>query len=257
MSNDQRIPASLLDLLKMNLLDSSHLEAIDIISNNILYRISIPGKYAIDIWKKLRHGVGLSGYWPIIIGGGDSINDIFEMLEEEDNYDPEVTIKKAAAINIQAWINDAMEDEEYSDMPEVPHGPWPDNVRPSSEFTVHTEILSGNPHETVDIVFIPTTRPWEAAAYFNYGTWNECPNSDVHVAFAQSWYERYGAEPIGFTNSTIEFIVERPPVTKDDALALALEKYAYCYDIVEQGTETIERLAAVLLNGTSWYFWWD
>jgi hypothetical protein len=35
------------------------------------------------------------------------------------------------------------------------------------------------------------------------------------------------------------------------------EHYAYAPDIVDQGTETIDALAAGLLGGTAWYFWWD
>ncbi|WP_414650247.1 DUF4253 domain-containing protein, partial [Duganella sp.] len=34
-------------------------------------------------------------------------------------------------------------------------------------------------------------------------------------------------------------------------------QYLYCADIVDQGTESIEALAATLLNARVWYFWWD
>jgi hypothetical protein len=40
-------------------------------------------------------------------------------------------------------------------------------------------------------------------------------------------------------------------------ILLAKEQYAYCADIVEQGVGTIEALAATLLNGHIWFFWWD
>lgn len=33
--------------------------------------------------------------------------------------------------------------------------------------------------------------------------------------------------------------------------------YALCADIVDQGTESIEALAAQLLVSNSWFFWWD
>jgi hypothetical protein len=31
----------------------------------------------------------------------------------------------------------------------------------------------------------------------------------------------------------------------------------YCEDVVLQGTLTLERLAATLLHGRVWFFWWD
>ena len=40
-------------------------------------------------------------------------------------------------------------------------------------------------------------------------------------------------------------------------LDLALEQYAYCNDIVDQGVETVGRLADGLMKSHNWYFWWD
>jgi len=42
-----------------------------------------------------------------------------------------------------------------------------------------------------------------------------------------------------------------------DQRSLAREQYAYCNDLVDQGTESVAALAAGLLDGTVWYFWWD
>ena len=40
-------------------------------------------------------------------------------------------------------------------------------------------------------------------------------------------------------------------------MALALEQYAFCPDIVEQGCGTIGYLADTLAKSNKWYFWWD
>ena len=50
------------------------------------------------------------------------------------------------------------------------------------------------------------------------------------------------------THDTIELHVARPPRTRDDALALAYEQYAYCPDIVDQRAVTLDALAAGLVN---------
>ena len=43
----------------------------------------------------------------------------------------------------------------------------------------------------------------------------------------------------------------------EQALDLALEQYAYCSDIVDQGVEPVGRLADGLAKSSYWYFWWD
>jgi len=52
-------------------------------------------------------------------------------------------------------------------------------------------------------------------------------------------------------------LVDKPPHSQTEALALANEHFAYCEDIVTQGVGTIEGLAATLLEGKTWFFWWD
>jgi Domain of unknown function (DUF4253) len=58
-------------------------------------------------------------------------------------------------------------------------------------------------------------------------------------------------------HDTLELRVSRLPQTRGTALALAQEQFAYCPDVIEQGRETFEALAAQLLKSTIWSFWWD
>ena len=71
------------------------------------------------------------------------------------------------------------------------------------------------------------------------------------------WSELWGAEPVGIAADTVEMLVARPPTSRDDALALANEQFAYCEGIVTQGVGTVEALAATLVDGRTWFFWWD
>ncbi len=71
------------------------------------------------------------------------------------------------------------------------------------------------------------------------------------------WAEVYGAEPLGMAHDRVEMTIRRPPRDRARALDAALEQYAYCNDIVDQGTETLGALAANLVEGSAWYFWWD
>ena len=43
----------------------------------------------------------------------------------------------------------------------------------------------------------------------------------------------------------------------EDVEKLAEALYEFCPDVVDQGTETVEALAAEIENSNSFYFWWD
>lgn len=51
--------------------------------------------------------------------------------------------------------------------------------------------------------------------------------------------------------------VARKPVARSEAIELARVQYAYCNDIVDQGTESLSSLAAELMAHDWWFFWWD
>ena len=107
------------------------------------------------------------------------------------------------------------------------------------------------------IILVPTRTSSNIPALIKYGNWNSCPSPAVHVALMRSWNMRFGTELMTLTRDTIEMIVERPPIDRGEAIELAKEHYLYCPDTIEQGFGTIDRLAASLLNGRIWHFWWD
>jgi hypothetical protein len=48
-----------------------------------------------------------------------------------------------------------------------------------------------------------------------------------------------------------------PVPDRDLAFKVALEQYAYAPDIVDQGTQTIDKLGAEIWGSHYWFFWWD
>ena len=111
--------------------------------------------------------------------------------------------------------------------------------------------------DDVILVKVPTTKPYEVLAYFGMGGYNECPFPAEQVAVAKYWYEKYGAVPAAITYDEIEFYVEKPVQTLEEAKKLAIEQYAFCYDLVEQCCGTFEKLVDGLYKNIQWYFWWD
>lgn len=140
-------------------------------------------------------------------------------------------------------------------------GAWPEDAEPHSYFSIPYEWTGDykklKPLKAVHVALVPTRNSWEAPAYLKFGGWNDCPNPEERVAALKYWYEQYGAQVVGITHDVVELGVTRPPAERMAALVLALEHYAYCYDLVDQGTDSISELAATLLDASVWYFWWD
>ena len=142
---------------------------------------------------------------------------------------------------------------------EPPSGPWSATPLPVNHELTSLRGFRGDRDFFPEIVvaLVPTTDPTSLAPHLRYGDWNDCPSPAVHAAMARRWSQAYGATPVVFAGDVVEYRVARPVATQEQAIELALEQYAYCPDIVLQGTETVERLAAEILVAQYWFFWWD
>ena len=105
---------------------------------------------------------------------------------------------------------------------------------------------------------IPVKNPWEVFAYLPFGGWNECPDTAELMAIARYWLEQHGAVPAAITHDVLECALPAP-VPADQAMELAMEQYAFCPDVVDQGPEdaSIGWLADTLRQSDKWFFWWD
>jgi hypothetical protein len=136
-------------------------------------------------------------------------------------------------------------------------GEWPTQPMGAPQLSVAIETPTGAPLNKVQLVILPTDDWTTIPAYLNWGNWNACPAPEYHVAALRSWRDRFGAELIGLSHDVMNVRVKKRPESREAALDLAREQYAYCSDIVDQGVETLNALAAVLMESDWWYFWWD
>lgn len=83
------------------------------------------------------------------------------------------------------------------------------------------------------------------------------PPAQTHAALWKRWLDKYQAQVICIDHGTVEFTVNHPPITWEQALILAKEHYYYCGDILAQWAWSLNNLAQILLNSRVWYFWWD
>ena len=233
--------------------------------------VTVPGGQALAEWEKLKkRGSG----WPVIIGNDEALGRVLEGYSIDDPSvfpmpadaayqlpaprSVEEILAAADKIDVPAELQ-RLFDEEYGDDPfELPEGEWPALGEASRmTLTVDRDIMTGKPFERTHILIVPTDDPTQVPAFLRWGGWNACPAPEVHVAAHRRWRAQYGAEIVGISSDVINMRVARRPATREEALALAREQYLYCSDIVLQGTETLEPLAAGLMESDWWYFWWD
>ena len=213
--------------------------------------IRVPGAEALSNLAALR----LRGdVYPVLLGNAENIEILlenYEFLEEST----EELLGAAEEIDPDEWFSTRLDaDPEYY---EEERGEWPEDVQPDSTILGHIDLISGEPHPEVAIALVPSDAAWKVPCHLKFGGWNECPFPAEHSALMKRWQEKYGAEVVTISHDTVEMQVRRPPETREEAMALAREQFIYCADIVSQGTQTIEALAASLIKAPTWFFWWD
>jgi hypothetical protein len=211
----------------------------------------VPGARPLDELARLR---AVADGIPVILGDAESCERMAMQLGGTERSAAEL-VEAALAIDVPDWLQqlEGGDPNRYAIEPAV----WPEGVRPADALVAHTDVLHGRPLPEVLLAVIPVAAAWMVPCHLQFGGWNDCPPPEVHAALLRYWGGRHGAQLVSMAGDVVELMVSRPPTTREAALALAREQYLYCTDIVDQGVGSIEALAATLLGGSVWYFWWD
>ncbi|WP_339001155.1 DUF4253 domain-containing protein [Fusobacterium animalis] len=200
------------------------------------------------------------GFTPVFLVLDDVLLEKFELDMEDENTDNIMDIVKS---NLEKYKNiNAVEflkksqDENTEDYFTEKDYKFDNKEKYNLELSTLFD-YEGNFKDNVILVKVPIKNPYEVLGYFGMGGYNDCPLPAEQIAVAKYWYEKYGAVPAVITYDEIEFYVEKPVKTLEEAKKLAVEHYAFCYDIVEQCYGTFERLVDGLYKNIQWYFWWD
>lgn len=196
----------------------------------------------------------MGGYTPVIL----VVNDILtEQLSEAYENQYREKLPGIALPDAQKWFTDTL-----SDMKESYGEYWEQITADTGHTGGKIDRLSGfvdfgtRRAEEVIIAKIPTADPWEVFAWIPFGGWNECPDPETMMAVSKYWYERYGAIPAVISHDVLEFAAQ-PVRDRSAAVGLALEQYAFCSDIIDQGFQELCVLADTLMKSSVWSFWWD
>jgi hypothetical protein len=259
------ISSHLLDMLNRYSTETPLLRSLADTPEQMRYFVTDGGR-AIECWRSLRSITNQTGLSPVILGSDKEFGPLVEGLlrNYKRNVDVASILKEANGIDAQAWLREELAKNDVEDEPwdttegeSALRGEWPEDITPEAMFVLPFDGLKRMPYDKVMIGLIPTPISWHLPAYLRFGAYNSCPSPAEHVSVLRRWCDQFDAEIVGISRDVIEAQVGSPPTDRDRAIALAYEQFAYCPDIVDQGVGTLDALAATLLNGTVWYFWWD
>jgi hypothetical protein len=244
------------------------------------FTLNVDGAKAISFWERLRSLTEHSGFWPLIVGEDEHLNALKDNYEMElddvlaqkggsGEFAPEGTgqgrsinelIARGEGLDLEGWFESRITgDPKYSQCDE---GVWPVDLPSRStralSLTHRYNFTTGveKPLPRVLLLLLPVTVPWHVPALVRLGGWGQCPQTEVHVAVAKHWYQRYGAEIIVATNNIIELWISKPLKTRDQSLKVAREQFIYCNDLIDRRFGTLSELASNLLDAPYWSFWW-
>lgn len=219
--------------------------------------LCIAGENALDLLDSHRRNFPNSGKYPFLIGDSEELERVKEAMEYNEES-PDEIIETSSHIDLKQWMNARrVEAEEFGLNPEDTLGAWTGSSEEKGSICLHKKDHYGKILPEVYLGIAEIKAPWQLPATLKYGGWNDCPNAEVHCAFFRKWQTEFGAQITGVSGAIIECTVLNPPLDRETAIELAWEQYWYCADIVEQGCESINNLAATLLNSPYWFFWWD
>lgn len=78
--------------------------------------------------------------------------------------------------------------------------------------------------------------------------------NDSLISIIKTFDKKYSLELIGASGDWCEFIIHKEPISW---IQFAKEVYKVCPDVVDQGADTVEALAAEMKRTKRLYFWWD
>lgn len=192
------------------------------------------------------------GYTAVFLTIDDYLLKAFEITMKDENTDNMMDIynknlERAKSINPNDLFNKFLKqniDESFTEADFKFDDSIKNNLKFSTVFD-RNEILKNN----VILVKVPTKKPYEVLAYFGMGS--------EGIATVKYWYEKYGAVPAAITYDEIEFYVERPVQTLEEAKKLAIEQHAFCYGLLWECYNTLEELVNAIYKNVQWYFWWS
>mgnify|MGYP001462351921 CR=1 FL=1 len=239
-----------------------------------VYVGELDGTDAFRLWSDLRALHPRSGWWPVLAGKPEHLHNVFVGLEPgfapaeertEDGPPDRRPLDGRALLAERAgeteWYPRGADDRLPAD--DAPFAAPVQRLAAHVAAEVDLDLVGGTHisalrQERTVLCLVRARHGYDVPALLDWpGACNYGMEGIEHQAVLRYFHERYGAELVTLEDSVLEVLVTRRPRTPEAVALAALEQYAYCPDIVDQGVGSVEDLVASQLLCLSWYFWWD
>ncbi len=255
-----------------------------------IYALPSPQSQTLVLWQQLRAIVISTGYWPLIIGNLDSIEDFRslrphqsqswrDILHEAQQLDP-VEHLLACENQQRRMLRTAFRDfgltRERPDLTSYPTDAELEHYLADYYIVLAIELgedpndyLPADPWSNADplsireapmlagedpncLLLVPTTESWQVPAYL----YLRDGSSANLVRMLHRWQEHYGAELVAAGASFIELYLAYLPQDRAQARRFAWEMGIFAPE--PEGMYDMEKHAAQMLQGQRfWSLWWD
>lgn len=244
---------------------SEHIEAPD--RHPVLWATDAPVAEAGHVCRRLQAAFAHTGLWPVILEPLHGQDDAPWETGDFEPGDPQRIVGVDLHDTLEELWRDAVPDPVEPDDTIDPFIARVDRAFPGlaegnescSAAEVHAAIGEVLDHVDADrIGLVPARRPADVLTVLG---WMGALNHDLEMwrlsAVLRSWEDRFGAYLVGLGFDTVEIAVAAPPVSLVPSVAVAVEHFSVCPDIVRQGAGSIEAYAEQIAGARVWSFWWD
>lgn len=216
------------------------------------------GRYAVGLRPVLldndRH---LAGWWKTTLDPG--------MMSDPGDHDAEAVLSQFWDHAVANTDEDEEEDDEEPTL--APYsGIWPGlgawRAPVEDPDAVAAEVAAGLTEHRLSrprLALAPVLRSADLPAAIGWtGPMNHENDVARLCAVLRSWEDRFGVRVVALSHDRLDLSVAAPPESAEEALAVAVEHFAFCPDTIWQGYDTLRRYAEeALVGNTHWTFWWD
>ncbi|MEU8616599.1 DUF4253 domain-containing protein [Streptomyces sp. NPDC048623] len=205
----------------------------------------------------LEDDAGVAGWWNTELDPG--------MMSVPDDHDAEGVLREswhAAVADTEENEDDEGEGETIAPYSSDWPGLAPRGYAAADPDAIAAEVAAGLVEHRLSsprLALAPAVRSADLPAAIGWtGPLNHENDVARLCAVLRSWEDRFGVRVIALSYDRLDLSVAAPPQTVEEALAVAVEHFAFCPDNIWQGYETLRLYAEEALVGNShWTFWWD